>query len=52
MPEEESAAINENQDDRAHSLANPIIFYFKDIDSEGDSNVERTENEWLAEEMW
>ena len=41
MFKEESAVINENQDDKAHFLANLIIFYFKDIDSENDSNVEK-----------
>ena len=45
MPEEESAVINENQDDRAHSLTDFIISHFKNIDLKSDSNVEKTESE-------
>ena len=45
MLEEESAVINENQDNRAHSLADLIILHFKDVGSENDSNIERTESE-------
>ena len=41
MFKEESAVINENQDNKAHSLTNLIIFYFKNVDFEGDSNVKK-----------
>ena len=44
MSEEESAVISENQNNKAHSLTDFIIFYFKDIDSENDSNVKKTES--------
>ena len=45
MFKEENAVINENQDDKAHLLASLIIFYFKNIDSESDSNVEKIKSE-------
>ena len=44
MSEEESVVINENQDNKAHFLADFIIFHFKNIDSENDSNVEKIES--------
>ena len=45
MFKRKSAIINENQDDKAYFLINFIISYFKNVDFEDDSNVEKTENE-------
>ena len=45
MFKEKNAVINKNQDNKAHSLADFIVFHFKDVDSENDNNVEKTENE-------
>ena len=45
MFEKKNAIINENQDDKAHFLTDLIVLHFKNVDSEDDSDVERTENE-------
>ena len=45
MFKKENAVINENQDDKAHFLADLIILYFKNVDSENDSDVEKIKNE-------
>ena len=44
MLKEKNAVINENQNNKTHSLTNLIILYFKDINFKNDSNVEKTKN--------
>ena len=41
MSEEENAVINENQDNKAHSLTNFIVFYFKNVDFKNDNDIKK-----------
>ena len=52
MLKRESVVINENQDDWAHFITDFIIFHFKNLDFESDSDVKETESEQFIEEMW
>ena len=45
MFKEKNAIINENQDNKAHSLINLIISHFKNVNFEDDNDVKKIESE-------